>query len=757
MKFYHHRTAISFALTITLLVSIVSSESIQLVVSKLFDSILRKEVGDGGVSQSKTKVSYRNLDAVRYKTVEQLKIQKYHLWEPRVISETLLRWVEHYPDLIRVTTAQEAYGLPTAGGKEDCPFDKDVDGCLNYIVTLQDFKAHPEGSDSSNRLPEVFWSGELHGDERVGPTSVLEATQLLLDAASCESLPSNEILSSGYVEAIEHEIESAETCRRELSDSGIDDTHRQWLSRLISTRRIIIIPTANALGYFQINREENGIDPNRDFPYDLADPTKCMRTIAGRSINEIFREHMFQLSLTFHGGMEEIGYEWGAPSWLGYFSPDDIAQNLIAGAYSRFAGSFKRTPAYNYDPMNDAVYPVRGGMEDWAYAGSFDPDRVIQCEPTTFSGYPKEKTQYSNSTLRMFNILIEASDDKTPADDDLGSSLGIMYSNGEGNGHIARNIRLALLSAELVEPYVSITKVNGLKMSDDIVPLTDRGGKSCQRTKTVRIPSSSNEVLVEWTVGGALEINDVSLWYARWNDVAELNFDCLRQPSMQDISKYFKKAKIIGPAAGTTAFSDKGAPGSFVAAIDRTSFEMDEMIAVVASARVDQSWATMAQNASPVGLFPQSHIVNARTNPNWFHESNGYIIQGRLDWFSIPLTIFISSNGTYQDTIPVEVSSRFQYQQSKSAENVVMGDDSDIDFLSWTAITFILICVCFCGYCVGQAYLKHTIRVSHRDRVRDFIHDRKAVSPGLKEKEQRQLQGAYFDDREVELATYSIT
>jgi hypothetical protein len=58
-----------------------------------------------------------------------------------------------------------------------------------------------------------------------------------------------------------------------------------------------------------------------------------------------------------------IGYEWGAPTWLGYYSPDDNAQNLIAGAYSRFAGSFKDTPAYNYDPMNDAVYPVRGGME----------------------------------------------------------------------------------------------------------------------------------------------------------------------------------------------------------------------------------------------------------------------------------------------------------------------------------------------------------------------------------------------------------
>jgi hypothetical protein len=83
-------------------------------------------------------------------------IQKYTLWEPSLISKTLQEWAVHYPGLVRVTTSQAAYGLPRAGTSEDCPFDDGGDGCLNYIVTIQDFTRHPEGSDSSNRLPEVL-------------------------------------------------------------------------------------------------------------------------------------------------------------------------------------------------------------------------------------------------------------------------------------------------------------------------------------------------------------------------------------------------------------------------------------------------------------------------------------------------------------------------------------------------------------------------------------------------------------------------
>jgi hypothetical protein len=39
---------------------------------------------------------------------QQADVQEYELWEPSEISETLARWADHYPDLVRLTTAQEA-------------------------------------------------------------------------------------------------------------------------------------------------------------------------------------------------------------------------------------------------------------------------------------------------------------------------------------------------------------------------------------------------------------------------------------------------------------------------------------------------------------------------------------------------------------------------------------------------------------------------------------------------------------------------
>jgi hypothetical protein len=89
--------------------------------------------------------------------------RQYALWAPVEIRNKVLEWKSLYPNLVRVTTAQDAYGLPRSGGANDCPFDEGGDGCLNYIVTMQDFVAHPDGSHSSNDLPEIFWSGCVHG------------------------------------------------------------------------------------------------------------------------------------------------------------------------------------------------------------------------------------------------------------------------------------------------------------------------------------------------------------------------------------------------------------------------------------------------------------------------------------------------------------------------------------------------------------------------------------------------------------------
>ena len=582
-------------------------------------------------------------------------VTEYEIFTSEEIEDRLTRWAMHYTDLVRLTTAQDEYDFPRAGGPEDCPFIEG-DGCPNSILTIQDFIAHPEGSKSSNELPEVLWSGEVHGNEQVGPTSVMQATELLLEATSCIALPRLSVKRENP-SAWKEEVEKAKDCRDHMLEFGISEQQMWWLARLVSTRRIVVVPTANSLGYFRSKRTEGKIDPNRDFPFDYTKEadgfsSNCMQTIAARTLNEVFREHMFQLSLTFHGGMEVIGYEWGAPSYSKTsISPDDTVQHDVAAAYSRCGGGWSTSKPYNYGPMNPLVYPVRGGMEDWAYAGSWDPDRVVPCNPGTFGGYPTERTIYNNATLRVLNMLVETSDDKIPKDH-LGSSWDLLDGFSiAGNGHISRNIRLALLAAELVQPWLSIRNVNEIEMTDDIIPMIETAG--CQDYKLVSVPQNSRKAVIEWIVGGSLNIDDTKVWYAKWSDVPELG--CSDQPHL-NIQEKMREGTPISKTTGKTGYaSTSGAKTAhFSASLDLTTFGPDDKIVVMVSARVDQSWLSQPDNIEP-NKKPQSHMANARTNPDWYFESEGKVIQGRVDWFSRPLTIEFRPGDSVET---IEVSER---------------------------------------------------------------------------------------------------
>lgn len=191
----------------------------------------------------------------------------YELYSSRGIHALLDELKVKYPNLVRVTTAQEAYGLSSVGTVYDCPFYNDTNGCPNAILTIQDYVKHPPMNDdddddsstsspsSSNQLPEVLWSGSVHGNERVGPTVVMETALLLLEAATCEA---SLLFLSSTSSANNHnqtrarqtqEDDSSTTCRTTLAESGIGDVERRWLARLVSTRRIVIVPTGKQYHY----------------------------------------------------------------------------------------------------------------------------------------------------------------------------------------------------------------------------------------------------------------------------------------------------------------------------------------------------------------------------------------------------------------------------------------------------------------------------------------------------------------------------
>jgi predicted deacylase len=138
---------------------------------------------------------------------------------------------------------------------------------------------------------QIYISGEVHGDEKVGPTASIELIKLLLN----------------------------------------NKDKNPWFKFLLQTRYIVITPMTNPFGYDKHFREEliedkiseeihklqpgSHRDINRDFPY-LVDQSKCMETIGARLVNELFINHMFSLALTLHGGTESLTYPYGAPNHI---------------------------------------------------------------------------------------------------------------------------------------------------------------------------------------------------------------------------------------------------------------------------------------------------------------------------------------------------------------------------------------------------------------------------------------------------------
>jgi hypothetical protein len=410
---------------------------------------------------------------------------------------------------------------------------------------------------------------------------------------------------------------------------------------------------------------------------------------------------MFQLSFTFHAGMEAIGYEWGAPSYEVKTSPDDTAQAALASRYSWYGGEFPKHGGgmYPFGDMNGLVYPVRGGMEDWAYGASWDTNHTQPCTPVNspFGEYEASKTIYDESTLRVFNMLVETSNDKTPKEGYLGSRADLFVPDNlhEGNGHVNRNLRLSLLLIDMVQPYVQILTAHSEDLDRDIIPAT----RLYQQSETcvgntpgtgaivveVAAPSSPVESLIipiEWTVGGAFDVDKTWVIYGRASDITSLSMfssdrGCDVQPTMVDWddlkvkmasndSSIQQTESITG---GRTRWHEHGpnpidmigdANGGmppdplFRANIDLSSSpttpDGDDVWIAFAVAVVDSSWGT---SPGGVELPPQSHAANARTNTEWYHESatTGKIIQGRESWISLPITFRIvqPTNGAEED------------------------------------------------------------------------------------------------------------
>jgi hypothetical protein len=366
------------------------------------------------------------------------------------------------------------------------------------------------------------------------------------------------------------------------------------------------------------------------------------------------------------------------------------------------------------------VYPVRGGMEDWAYAGSWMRNAgSAPCKPTSFGGYPAERTEYTDDQLRIINVLVETSDNKSPPATMFGDSRGLLKPDGEGNGHVSRNVRLALAMADLVQPYVQWTLAGAAEPSSKEV---GEGSKATQLRPVVRMfkdnscespidvegavttsytfpgemdgrdaltfnaSTEANSVMLSWDVGGATAVDGTQIIVGYWNETkhthaagfgweahklrevygAVPNVHQDRAPTTESVLT--DTTMLSGPTrwsgGSVQAPDDQGVMEAHELTLD-TADGMDDRekwpfqprwsacvvlpdavadsnddFFVMARARVDSEWATVLNGEpNPRDMKPQSHWVNARTNEAWNRTKNGHIVQGQLDWYSVPLRI----------------------------------------------------------------------------------------------------------------------
>lgn len=281
--------------------------------------------------------------------------------------------------------------------------------------------------------------------------------------------------------------------------------------------------------------------------------------------------------------------------------------------------------------MNSVVYPVTGGMEDWAYSGSWEGFPIITqpCTPKTYNGYNPDKTMYDKNykdALKSIMFLLEVSHSKIPEQKELGRKNKHCLMNTRYNaffnkiaknkhkceeelidGYIPRVIRLSLLLIDILQPYV-----NFRQMAND------------------------KDLVVDWAVGGAITVDETFILYGYFDEPLEKNTleEIVNEKDPSITKKYLPMSSPIrkGKAVWDKNFSDKD---YFTEVFDEPMKNGNILIYII-YAKVDQNWAK--QNKPDPAVPPQTHISNIRINNDYIAKNNGYELEGAT-YFSSDISI----------------------------------------------------------------------------------------------------------------------
>ena len=205
---------------------------------------------------------------------------------------------------------------------------------------------------------------------------------------------------------------------------------------------------------------------------------------------------MFVATITFHGGDKSITYEWGdefhnSPRFYGSTAPDHFAMHSIAIGMNNFSdGNFK------VGPTNSIVYAVRGGMEEWSYAGSWfnQLNSVKTVPPVCGKNISVKMTEVSN---RCLTFLVESDYSKTPSEGMLGLSENLFEK--KDSKKLNNLIRQCLLVTDILQPYAHFPRV--------VEGEEEKGNKK----------GKSGKITVRWSISGCFQVDSTEVRRMSWD------------------------------------------------------------------------------------------------------------------------------------------------------------------------------------------------------------------------------------------------
>ncbi|MBN1390065.1 MAG: succinylglutamate desuccinylase/aspartoacylase family protein [Candidatus Thermoplasmatota archaeon] len=206
---------------------------------------------------------------------------------------------------------------------------------------------------------------------------------------------------------------------------------------------IALLPVVNPYGLDHQSRyDENGEDPNRDYPFEpegsvLHSDGIPLTTAGAHAVHSLAKMYPFSIALSFHTGSEGIFTPWGAEN-VGNLTPDRNMFRDLGGVLSRASG--KRL---NHGPANDfgTLGYLKGAFDDHLYGSTFYSQHLASGEFIL---------PWSTATATIELVSAKGQDEAR-----LGDLDGVLDMGGANDGTVSAGVRMSLAACQLLVPLVA--------------------------------------------------------------------------------------------------------------------------------------------------------------------------------------------------------------------------------------------------------------------------------------------------------------